>query len=109
MHENQSIGEGGRETLRLTSASETGTQQTGKVTGCKIMLLLEAQGFCCAVSGMKLTPKTASLDHIVAVSKGGSRDMDNVQIVHEDVNRMKGTLSQERFIELCMRVAARQA
>ena len=25
----------------------------------------------------------------------------NVQLVHKDINMMKGTLSQERFIELC--------
>jgi hypothetical protein len=67
--------------------------------------LLESQDMKCAISGISLIIKkescgksTASLDRIIpelGYTKG------NVQWVHKDINYMKGTLTEERFIELC--------
>jgi len=88
---------------QMEDASELNT--SGTVTSKKLLLLLEAQSFCCALSGIKLTPETASLDHIVPVSRGGGYLMGNVQVVHADINRMKGTRTNEEFIELCQCVA----
>lgn len=48
--------------------------------------------------------KTASLDRID--SKKGYIE-GNVQWVHKDVNRMKREYTQERFIEICLKVAER--
>lgn len=64
----------------------------------------------CALSGLPLTMtnqeelRTASLDRID--SKLGYL-VGNVQWVHKDVNRMKNTFSQQRFIEVCRAVAGR--
>ena len=99
-------GNNGQQTFLPTTESECEPSDAStKVTGRRLMALLERQQFKCALSGVKLTPKTASLDHCVPVSKGGGIDMDNVQIVHEVINRMKGTLDNEQFREWCDRVA----
>ena len=59
--------------------------------------LLKQQNYTCAISGVKLTPGTASLDHIVPHSHGGSDDIENAQWLHTEVNRMKGNLTNEEF------------
>lgn len=55
------------------------------------------------VMSRKRTEHTASLDRIDS-SKGYV--IGNVQWVHKEVNMMKRTTSQDRFIELCKMVAA---
>jgi hypothetical protein len=37
-------------------------------------------------------------------ANGGTHVLENVQWLHKDVNRAKGTLSQVEFITLCRRV-----
>jgi len=80
-----------------------------KTTAAKLMALLEKQEYRCALSGHKLTVKTASLDHVVPVSEGGSDDIDNLQWVHNAINRAKGTMSQQSFTLMCRRVAQYQS
>jgi len=46
--------------------------------------------------------KTASIDRIDN-SKGYT--IDNVQILHKDINKMKNNLPQKRFIEICKNIA----
>jgi len=73
--------------------------------------LFLAQGRRCALSGLELKfptryvdrSGTASLDRIDSLL---GYVMGNVQWVHKDINRMKSTLTQSRFIELCGLVAA---
>ena len=66
----------------------------------------------CAFTGQELSmgretrkdpiERTASLDR-----KDSSKPytMDNVQWVHKDINMMKRSLSDERFVQLCKTVA----
>lgn len=75
------------------------------ITGKQILRLLEAQEYCCAVTGIKLSPTTASLDHIVAVSKGGSHDIYNLMIMHSDLNQAKRAQSIDEFVGMCCAVA----
>lgn len=70
-----------------------------------LMDLLRKQEFRCALSGKELTPKNAELDHIVPRSKGGSDDLDNLQWLDKRINRMKGQMSQEQFLDCCRKVA----
>lgn len=77
----------------------------GKASMGKVYALLKRQGFACALSGRELTPASMRADHIVAVSKGGSRFMENIQLVTDQVNAAKGTMSNEEFIEMCCDVA----
>lgn len=88
-----------RQARQLPIASE-------KISAKRLYRLLELQGFKCAVTGRDLTPETASLDHKVPLSQGGSNLMDNVQIVHWDVNKAKGTMTMSEFLALCKEVVA---
>ena len=100
-----SLGIDGQTTLDQTTASES----DGRVTAKRLLELIERQEYRCALSGEKLTPKTASLDHKEPLSRGGEHNMANVQIVHRFVNRAKGTMSQAEFIEMCRKVATTKA
>lgn len=70
--------------------------------------LVDSQKNLCALTGMELKFKgdfdqiTASLDRIDN-SKGYITG--NIQWVHKDVNMMRGSLSINRFKELCKMVA----
>jgi len=74
--------------------------------------LFEEQGGLCALTGLPLsqrpssggapTAESASLDRIDN-TRGYSPD--NVQWVLKDINWMKGTFTQDRFLELCRAVA----
>ena len=66
--------------------------------------LLVRQNFCCALTGEQLSPADASMDHMLAVSRGGPHTIENAQILRKDVNRAKGTLTNEEFIALCRAV-----
>lgn len=69
------------------------------------MELLEKQKKLCNLSGLPLEVQTFELDHIVPRCENGSNTIDNLQFLHRDVNRMKGRLSQDRFIALCCAIA----
>jgi 5-methylcytosine-specific restriction endonuclease McrA len=71
-------------------------------TGVKELLgILSAQDYRCALSGHPLTPANASADHIVPLCRGGTHAPDNAQIVTREINRAKGTMTNEEFINLC--------
>lgn len=73
----------------------------GKATAKELMQLIEKQNYKCALSGIDLSPQVAELDHIVPRSKGGSDHISNLQWVHRRINRMKGSMSNETFIQTC--------
>ncbi len=63
----------------------------------------------CALSGLDLTMSQRRAEHTASLDRIDSRKgyvRGNVQWVHKDINRMKNTLSQSRFVELCRAVAA---
>lgn len=70
--------------------------------------LIESQGYRCALTGRQLKPETASLDHKVPLGRGGEHAIENIWIVHEDVNRAKGTMTAEEFVALCHEVVSYQ-
>jgi 5-methylcytosine-specific restriction endonuclease McrA len=69
------------------------------------MRLLEFQRYRCALTGRQLTPTTAALDHIVPIRCGGQHVIENAEVLHKDVNRAKGALTNSEFIQLCREVA----
>jgi 5-methylcytosine-specific restriction endonuclease McrA len=73
----------------------------GSVNQEAVLLLLNRQGFRCALTGRVLTPESASLDHIVPVCRGGEHRIENTQVLEHRVNRAKGTLANDEFIALC--------
>lgn len=69
---------------------------------------LRKNKFKCALSGIELTPDNFCIDHIQSMADGGTNDIANLQCVHPLVNRMKGTMSNEQFVDMCRRVAEAQ-
>jgi len=91
---------------RIKPKKEKGLEtMSTKVTGKTIHQLMEHQEFKCALTGVELTPEMAALDHIVPVSGGGGDDIHNCQILWSEVNRAKGTMRQDEFVEMCTLVS----
>lgn len=92
---------------RLSAEQRSKADQVkgGKISTAQIMRLIEEQEYKCALSGVELTPKDAALDHKMPLARGGSHTIDNAQVLHADVNRAKGSLTNDEFIAMCRRVA----
>ena len=54
----------------------------------------------CALTGIKLN-RTAHLDHVLPVSKGGSDDSSNLQWLTPEANQVKGSLTVEELMHMC--------
>lgn len=78
-----------------------------KVGRKELICLVESQGYCCALTGWGLKPETASLDHILPVSRGGDHSIENLQVLDYRVNKAKGTMTTAEFVEMCKAVASR--
>lgn len=76
----------------------------GPVSVVNVMRLVEHQRYRCALTGRRLTPQTAALDHIVPIRCGGEHTIENAQVLHKDVNRAKASLTSEEFIGMCREV-----
>lgn len=79
-------------------------KKPGRVTRKQLLALLESQGYRCALTGVELTPETASVDHKVPVQQGGSHSIENLHIVEHRINWAKGTMTVDEFVDLCRRV-----
>ena len=67
--------------------------------------LFGLQGGKCAYSGEPLLPGTnACLDHKTPRSRGGSDLIENLHWISKSVNRIKGTMTHEEFVSLCILV-----
>lgn len=75
-----------------------------RITSKRLRRVLEQQDYRCFFTGRKLSPDVASVDHMLPISRGGTNTIDNVCVVHADVNRAKGTLTVSEFVELCREV-----
>lgn len=93
--------------VRKEQVPEVAPPEGRAISKRDVLDLLESQAYCCALTGWELTPHTASLDHRLPVSRGGEHTVANAQVLHEDVNRAKGTLTNEEFIKLCRAVVQR--
>lgn len=78
------------------------------ITRQRLFDLFESQGRKCALSGVSIeNPADLQGDHIIPVACGGKSVMPNIQLVHSVINRMKGTMSQDEFINWCRLVACK--
>lgn len=66
---------------------------------------LERNQYKCALTGWPLTVDRFEIDHVVSLNDGGSNDAENLQCVHPLVNKAKGTMGNQQFIEMCKAVA----
>ena len=93
----------------LHSEGQTDNRPCGPVNATNVLRLLEHQDYRCALTGRRLTPDVASLDHIVPVRDGGEHRIENTQALHKDVNRAKSTMSLKEFVQLCREVVRHAA
>jgi len=71
----------------------------------KLKTLWIEQNGLCALTNAKLIPgSSASIDHIIATSKGGSDEIHNLRWVHREVNQAKSNLSDREFYSMCKAV-----
>lgn len=69
---------------------------------------LAQNNFKCELSGMDLKFESYGLKHPASIDRIDSSvgyEIDNIQIVHKDVNFMKQRYSQEYFINVCKLIA----
>lgn len=60
---------------------------------------LEDGEYCCHYSGLKVTPGfSASVDHRIPQSKGGTHDLTNLVWCHVQVNKLKNDMTEKQFI-----------
>lgn len=71
-----------------------------------VLAVLKRQLYRCALTGRTLQPEVANIDHIVPLAKGGQHVPANIQILHEQVNQAKNSMTQAEFIALCREVVA---
>lgn len=69
-----------------------------KVTLDELRELMYAfYGIPCKYCGKRMDIHTLVLDHIVPISKGGTSNIDNLQIICKTSNGMKGSLDEKQF------------
>jgi hypothetical protein len=76
----------------------------GVVSGRALMELWRRQGGRCALTGRRLTRENAQVDHIVAVSKGGRTEPENLQWLCREMNSFKREMSEDELIALCQEI-----
>lgn len=59
------------------------------------------QGGHCGLTGQVLNPVTATIDHIVPTSRGGTHELDNLRWATPAANHAKGNLLDHEFLALC--------
>lgn len=75
----------------------------------KLKEKLIAQNYECVYTKEKLIPGVnAGLDHIIPVSKGGEKSIENVQWVLRKINMMKTDMDHDEFINMCKLVLSCQ-
>lgn len=57
----------------------------------------------CALTGVDINMETDEycLDHIIPVSKGGTNELDNMQVVCSKANAAKSDMTMDEFLDLC--------
>lgn len=63
----------------------------------------------CALTGLPIDYKdgsTYNLDHIIPLCKGGTSNLDNLQLLLPMANQLKGGLSMDNVREICDKISA---
>lgn len=80
-------------------------KKTGTITIEDAYNKLEMQGFKCALSGIDLSWSESSGMSIDRIDSSVGYTLDNIQLVHKDVNLMKNHFDQDYFVDMCSKIA----
>jgi hypothetical protein len=87
------------------------SKRTGTITIQDCYNVLQQQGFTCALTGLLLTwGENADGTFDLSIDRIDSSKeyvLDNIQLVHKDVNLMKNYFDQDYFIGICRKVSSR--
>lgn len=86
---------------KTATAQNSRAMGRGKLDPKELWSLARRQKLRCPLSGLYLTRKDISLDHIIPLSKGGSNTIENVRFVHRTVNNMKHDHTDAEFLSMC--------
>lgn len=87
-----------------SQSQENVVKPQGRVSTENVLQLLKHQQYRCALTDRKLTPEFAALDHITPIRCDGQHVIENTQVLHKDVNRAKGSMTNGEFIRMCREV-----
>lgn len=80
-------------------------KRTGSITIEDAYNQLEKQGFKCALTGIDLPWSEESGMSIDRIDSKKEYELNNIQLVHKDVNLMKNHFNEDYFIHICKLVA----
>ena len=72
-----------------------------------VRYLLKKQNGRCALTGEKLNPKDVSIDHVIplkSIKENKNKDYGKFWLVKMEVNRMKGSLDLDKFLNLIEKI-----
>lgn len=94
-----------RKTNKFKSMANTANKRARErgqlevITKGDLWKVAKRQKMRCALSGKKLTNENISLDHILAMSRGGKNIIENIQLLDNSINLMKNSHLQDDFLE----------
>lgn len=74
----------------------------------RIMVYNNAKGMC-EICGKFVTMDSFTVDHIIPISKGGTYDIDNLQLAHQSCNLMKVDALPDDFVDKMIRILKYQS
>jgi 5-methylcytosine-specific restriction endonuclease McrA len=91
---------------RLASHSNNRCKK-GKVKSFELWCLAKKQKLICPLTGEKLTIKNISVDHKIPISKGGTNNISNLQLITRRANTIKNSMNMNEFYLFCKNIVDR--
>ncbi len=95
-HPYREIGVGWPESFMREQVMPHGSRRNGR-TGLAKKMYRASFSKCCHFCQAKLTLDTATVDHLVPISRGGSNNASNKALACKDCNNRKGDMTPEEF------------
>lgn len=93
---------------KVRISSKGFAKEQKRATARQLLKLIRRQGKQCALSGRRITKRTAELDHKTPWSLTKDDSIENLQWIDAKINAAKGAMSSEEFIAMCRDVVQYQ-